>query len=166
VEISEMTGAGETIDIGGRRLKLRVLNGWDIGKMDAFFRERQSRPMARYVKQMQELLPLKEFDPDAYEKARKDLLLAAYEDEKGAPSMEQSLSAMEGLESVAFTLHLMVQHEHPDVTYEWVAQAIKNEDLAEIKKKIDRVQLAWSAILTKDQPGDENGRPLPAPTPG
>jgi hypothetical protein len=162
MDLDSLTGAGGTLEVGGRLLSLKHLNAYDMGMLEAFFKERRERPMKRFLEEVQILAPLKASDPDAYREAFDRLLLQAHEEEKQGLDAGGLRSSMDGMEGVAYTLWLMARGNHPDLTFEWLKEAVCTADLSVLKKKVDFVNRAWMAL----EGGGDKG-PLPtAPLPG
>lgn len=159
--MEELTGAGGTVEVQGQTLTLNKLTGNDMGKLEAFLKERQPRPMARYVEEVRQLQPLREMDPDLYREQCDRLLLQAHEEMKQGLSNNDVLGAQDNIDAIAYTLWLMARVNHPTLSFEWLREAVSGEDLEKMQKKIDFANRAW---LSKAEAG-KNG-PLPkAPAP-
>lgn len=162
MDLATLTGAGGTVEIGGKLLTCRHLNAFDMGALQAFIKERTERPMQRFVRHARDLLPMKEFDPDGYYRHIDNLLLRAHEEEKNGDNTANAMDAMQNIEAIAYTLHLMTKQNHPDISFEWIRDRIKEDDLARLKTKIDFVSKAWLALAEMENANN----PLPAPLPG
>jgi hypothetical protein len=162
MDLDNLTGAGGTLEVGGRTLTVSHLNAFGMGKLEAFVKQRRQRPMKRFLEEMKDLAPLKEMDPDAHQRAFDRLLLQAHEEEKLGMGVGEAMTAVDGVEAVAYTIWLMANPNHPEVTYEWVRDNVKEEDLPSLKKKVDFANMAWTA-------DDGGGGQVPtkaAPVPG
>lgn len=161
MDIDQLTGAGGTIEVGGRTLTLHQLNAIEMGKMNAFIKERAVRPMSRFIEEVAQLAPLKEADPDLWRSSVDQLLLQAHEEEKLGAMAEASLTYEQHLEATAYTLWLMCYRDHPDVSYEWMLEKVRiDENPGRLQDKIKQVAEGWQAELAKNGEG-----PLPKPAP-
>jgi hypothetical protein len=153
--MATLTGAGGTLQVGDRLLTVKHLNAYDLGKLEAFVKERRPRPMAKFVTRMRELAPLKEFDPEGYQKVFDFELQKAHaeveqEETKGV-SEKDILSAIDGFDCVAYTIWLMASPNHPELTFEWVREHIKTEDLTQLNNKIMLVNKSWMDVVEQTQ---------------
>lgn len=161
MDIDQVSGAGGTIDVGGRMLTMTQLRFGDIGMVLAFVKERVPRPMQKAAQTIMDLLPLRESAPDIFEEMRREALLRAYEAEsRGDADLPAAQGVTASLECAAYMLWLSVRRTHPDVTYEWLRGALDDEDLASVQDKLDLINRQWADLL----PG-KKGVPAPAGSP-
>ena len=146
MDLATVSGAGGTVEIGGKLLTLRQLNIGQVGEMQAWLKERSERPFQKAVRRLRDLAPLREFDPTGYEDARKDILLRARDEENGVLDPEQMAATEDlasGLDGVAYMLYLSTRDRHPDITHEWLRNALMGEDLGGIQTKLDAINQEW-----------------------
>jgi hypothetical protein len=151
MDLATVSGAGGTIELGGRLLTLRQLRIGDIGEMQAWMKERVIRPMQKAIQDLKDLAPLKEIDPEAYQKCRDEILLEARRaDKAGEPAdPQQSLDLASGLDGVAYMLYLSVRSNHPEISYEWVRNALFDEDISTVQAKLDSINQEWAKHMPK-----------------
>lgn len=143
MDLDVLTGAGGTIEVGGRLLTIRQLNGADMGALQAFVKERSPRPMSVFIEEMKELAPLRDIDPEGWRIAYERLLDKAHEAHKAGANGVDMLAIADGLDAVAYTIWLSVRAYHPDVTWEWVKSQLSDADLPALKRKLDFANAAW-----------------------
>lgn len=164
-QLQALTGAGGPISIGGKLLTLRQLDFDAISNIRAWAKDKIPRPMKLFVEEMKEIQPLKEFDPEGYEKIRADLLLKAHENHQiieagGTPSNVMEFA--DSNECLAYMIWLSCKEDHPDESFESILSKLKTEKVADIKAKMDRINLAWmpKKEVATNGPPDQRA-PLP-----
>lgn len=142
-ELQKMTAAGGTVQLGGRTYLLKQLTLGDYGQIQAWLKQRLPKPFAVVVAALKELEPMRAFDPEGYAEARKQLLLNAMEDSKkdGGGSPELVSEALNSPEGIAMLIWLCVRKCHPEVGYEEIKAAINSENLSELKRHLDIVNM-------------------------
>jgi hypothetical protein len=162
LDIDVVSGAGGTVSLGGRLLTVRQLKMGDVGRLVAWTKERLPRPMKVATDEIMDILPLREADREAYEAAKKEILLSAREKAKLNPMEaypKEAEEAMSSVGGVAYLLWLSVRNEHPDITYEWLTDALDDEDLGALKDKLDIINREWM----KGMPGAKKNETVPTP---
>lgn len=168
-DLEIMTAAGGTITLAGKTYLMRQLTLSDYGQIQSWLKERLPKPYAVVAEALKDLESIRSFDPEGYAEARKMLLLAAHEDAKrgdgtGAPP-EMVSECLNSPDGISYLVWLGVRKEQPQATYEEIRAAIGAENLKDLKKRLDSIN------LFDDGSGDEeegnpfvNPQTAPAPT--
>lgn len=169
-QLTALTGSGGTVTIGGRLLTIRQLTLGDWGMLRARMKEKMPRPMATFIEEMKAILPMKEFDPEGYEKCRERLLIQAHEDElagKAGGTPAGVTEAASSMESIAYMLWLSCRRDHPAETVESLQAGLDSENIDLIKEKLDLINLAWMPEQAKkrreEESGEKKGQKVPMP---
>ncbi len=154
-ELSQLTASGGTIELGGRILLMRQLSIGDFGQIQEWLKSRVPKPFQLVAESLRDLSPMREFDPEGYEKAREKLMAAALEDSRAgtgvgasSPRVEAALNEPAGL---TLMLWLCVRKDQPNVTQEWIAEQLDREDVGEIKKKLDAISFGRAGDVEDDR---------------
>lgn len=172
-ELERMTAAGGTLELGGRTFLVKRLTLGDFGQVKVWLKSRMKRPFQAVAEALQDLEPLRQLDPAAYEKCRAELLQGAMADNKrlegGVVADEADINAaLASAEGLSLLLWLAIRKEHRDVTLEWVRAAVEAEDFLALQDKIEDLHLFGDEDEEDDEehwakrPGTPGGPPLVA----
>ena len=165
-ELEDMTAAAGVITLGGKTYLMKQLTLGDYGQVQAWLRQRLPKPFAVVAEALKDLEPIRAFDPEGYNEARKLLLLSAAEDAKrgdgtGAPP-ELVAEALNGPDGIAMLIWLCVRKEQPAATYEEIRTAINAENLSSLKKHLDSVNMfSGDDEAEEGNPFADPRKPLP-----
>jgi hypothetical protein len=161
-DLEKLSATGGTIQLGKVTYTLSRLTLGDYGRIQSWLKERIKRPFQLVAEALKDLEPLRLIDAEAYERSRKDLMLAAMQDSRkndgtgaDSASVEDALGSPDG---IAYALWLSVRHQHPNTTLETIKEVILDEDLKSIKDKLDEITLFQDDEEDEDSENPSSGQ--------
>jgi hypothetical protein len=158
MDLAAMTGAGGTIELGGRTLLLRRLTFRDRAQLREWVKAKTPRPMAVVAEGLKDLEPLKQADPEAYRLVCEKLTLQ--DQQRGTLNEEAALNLLDSTEGTAFYLWLRLRAEQPELTVEAVKAMLEAEEPEALAKKLKALAERETPPPAEDKPVDPPG---PAP---